>query len=263
MRYCLPLLILFICSSPPLLLAQFDSLEIEYIHVEKPRPVINHAKRIIPQKDFYRNKSLLRVPFLTPHFDHLLYAKPIPGSFEGQSGTTQQVGIINLLMEALRLNDINGYYPDSLRGGYDYAQLKRDLMTLSGMDPNQGRFMDLNEMGGEWMSEYLDLIVDEGFSAKDSKYFVRIRFLRLIWFDPNNIKGPKAMVIFPYEEVSYFLDQMTIQLPNHGSDTLTAKEFLERRLNLTLRVKVNNRMQKLLDTPPQDKRVQEAELWEY
>lgn len=249
-----------LCAGTLICRGQNDSL-FEYIILEATADTVAISIPLA-DRDFYRSKSLFRMPFYAEANKHLRYAKPKGNAFEGQSGPSNQEGIINLLLEGLRMGDLSAYFPDiRKRKSYSYNQLRKDLMILEGMDTLQGKNMELDELGGEWLSEYLDLIVDEGIRTDGGEPYVRIRYFRLIWRNPNTSRGMHALALFPYKDVQRLLGKMEMYMPQHGGFRMDVSKFFDQMMYQHWRVDMAKDPLRVLEAPPMAKRVHASDVF--
>jgi hypothetical protein len=254
------LLLSFVLCALSLIARGQDSL-FEFIILESTEDTVAISRPLV-DRDFYRSKSLFRLRFQSAANKHLRYAKPKGDAFEGQSGPSTQEGVINLLLEGLQMGDITAYFPDTDRKKpYSYDQLRKDLMILEGMDTLQGRNMGIDELGGEWLSEYLDLLVDEGIKTDGGDPFVRIRYFRLIWWNPNTSRGMHALALFSYPEVQPLLEKMEMYMPQHGGFRMNVSKFFDQAMYQCWRVDRVKDSLRVLDAPPLSKRVQPDDVF--
>lgn len=139
-------------------------------------------------------------------------------------------GIVMHLIEGMKRGDIKGRHPGDLRKTYDFFDLVYDLIEWQGIDSDaMGGHLSAEELDWFGLNEALDLIVDEGFSGQNSRSFLRIRFVRLIWHDPMSSKGAHVAVIFPYQEIRPLLAELECKLAPDQPRPVAAKELLEMR----------------------------------
>ena len=199
-------------------------------------PHRNSAKNNRPHEEFYRVKSVLRMDLHTHANRSLRYAEPREGAFEGQTGPVNATGLINLLLEGLKRGDISAYGPLG-QAGYTLDSLRRDLMILEGMDPSQGRNMGLDEIGGESLSEHLDILGNRSINTGGHESF-DIQLFRLIWHNPNTSRGMHALAMFPYEDVKPLLEQMTMEMRQHSGFSMPVNKFFDGRMYMATPVDI-------------------------
>jgi hypothetical protein len=173
--------------------------------------------------DFFRHKVLIRIPVHHHQNRPLLQAKPAhpqAGSLPLSSLHTQ--GLTRSLLEGLRSGRLTALHPDRPEQQYDYFDLVYNLMALEGINPEEIEDeFSLDELGWEWLNEYMDLIVDKGFKSTASRSFLKIRFVRLLWYNPNSPRGLHVLAVFPYPEVESLAEELNYHLPNGGTEEVT------------------------------------------
>ncbi|MEM7657503.1 MAG: hypothetical protein AAF399_15320 [Bacteroidota bacterium] len=201
------------CAQPT------DTSQIEYIYLEKSGvtlpPRTNRA-----QQGFFRNLRLHRL---------ILSESPNQGLWNLSHTESQlQQGIAMHLMDGLRNGFVKGYHPADLQEELDYFDLMYELMQLQGINLRalEGGFSQ-DQLDFSPLEDAIDLVVEEGFSAETSRSYVHIRYLRLIWHDPETGKAPIALVIFPYEEVRQLLEQLEVRFQPDQLRAMNVKEALE------------------------------------
>ena len=208
-----------------------DSSAIEYIYIVPEQNTPTEAKVVTsPKEDFYRKKLLIRIDLTEEANQPLFLASP--------ETKAEKKGIVDALITGLRKNQIKGVHPANLSQRYDYFDLIYHLLDLEGIQP--GGMVDsirMADLGWEWMHETLDLIVDQGFSSQSSKDFFRIKYLRLVWYNPYTAKGAKVIAVFPYKNVASYLEQVVCPIDSDQRE-ISAKEFLELQLFKGIKMKI-------------------------
>lgn len=219
-----------------LLVAQKDTVGVIYVDKDssnKEQGTTGIDLRPPPDKeDFFRHKVLIRIPVHHHQNRPLLQAKsaqPSAGTLPLSSLHTQ--GLTRSLLEGLRSGRLTAIHPEKPDQKYDYFDLVYNLMALEGINPEdlEDEF-SLDELGWEWLNEYVDLIADKGFKSTASRPFLKIRFVRLLWYNPNSPRGLHVLAVFPYPEVESLVEELSYQLPNGGTEELQLNEFLNFRL---------------------------------
>ncbi|MEL7532122.1 MAG: hypothetical protein AAFN10_12470, partial [Bacteroidota bacterium] len=72
------------------------------------------------------------------------------------------------------------------------------------------------DLGWDNLNQYVDLIVEEGFSSRDSRAFTRIKYLRILWHDPQSPKGQHVLAVVSYAEASKVLEDLFYPFSKHG-----------------------------------------------
>lgn len=182
------------------------------------------------EKDFYRNMLLLRLPLQHHQNQPMQQASFVESGGSLPLYDLQAKGFVPSLLEGLRSGKLTARNPQRLSQNYTYFDLIYDLLALEGIDPETlERELKLESLGWEWLNMYLDLIVEEGFSQDQSRPFLRIRFIRLLYYNPNSPQGLHVLAIFPYDQLQDVLGELTYPMPNGGPFRLKLMEFLRFR----------------------------------
>ncbi|MEM6348133.1 MAG: hypothetical protein AAF927_29905 [Bacteroidota bacterium] len=200
--------------------AQSDSLRIDtvgFIEVDKDNRSAEREQQSRDRRnDFYRNMVLWRLPIQHPQNRPLLLAQS-PDQQGGAVYAQAVDGLMLNLIEGLRTGNIQARHPDDLRRRYDYFDLIYDLIELQGLDPDTlADGLAVAELGWDNLNQYVDLIVEEGFSAHDSRAFTRIKFMRILWHDPQSPKGQHVLAVLSYAEAAKVLEDLHYSFDKHG-----------------------------------------------
>ncbi|MEL6652553.1 MAG: hypothetical protein AAFQ87_17260 [Bacteroidota bacterium] len=190
---------------------------VSYIVVGKEDRFAERQTPSLPSRnDFYRNMLIWRLPL--QHRQNLpLIAAVSPNQQGGAVYANAVDGMVLNLIEGLRSGEAKARHPQDLARKYDYFDLLYDLMELEGLHPDSlEEGLAVDELGWDRLNEYVDLIVEEGFSQHDSRAFMRIKFVRLLWHNPQSVKGVHVLAIFPYTEVSKVLEDLYYPFLKHG-----------------------------------------------
>ncbi|TAE48832.1 MAG: hypothetical protein EAZ89_14830 [Bacteroidetes bacterium] len=190
--------------------AQNDSLG--YIYVEsKALPAVKKAQA--GTRDFFRNMTLLSLPLRSPENAALAHAK----------GPGEEPGLVRTLLAAWEKGEISVRKAARPAESLSYYDFIYGLLALQGVSPEN----EQPEVEWEWLEEQLDLIAEEGFSTRNSDAFFRIRYIRLIWFNPQTARGQVAVALIPYEELVSLLEQTRCE---REDGIYSARDLLELRI---------------------------------
>ncbi|MFK7925038.1 MAG: hypothetical protein AB8H47_23980 [Bacteroidia bacterium] len=179
---------------------------------ERPNPVLDG------RNDFYRNTVLWRLPINHPQNKPLLYAQS-PVQQSGAVYAQAVDGLMLNLIEGLRTGNIQARHPQDLRRKYDYFDLIYDLIELQGLDPDDLHDgLEVADLGWDNLNQYVDLVVQEGFSERDSRAFMRIKYLRILWHDPQSAQGVHTLAVLSYPEVVKVLDDLYYPFDKKGQE---------------------------------------------
>lgn len=217
MRLSLCLLILLTLQYS---LAQNDSLRndtVGYIQVDKEdRSAEREPSTRDTRNDFYRNMVLWRLPINHPQNRPILSAQS-PNQQSGAVYAQSVDGLMLNLIEGLRTGNIQARHPEDLKRRYDYFDLIYDLIELQGLNPDTlAEGLSVDEFGWDNLNQYVDLIVEEGFSSRDSRAFTRIKYMRILWYDPQSSKGHHVLAIISYSEAAKVLEDLYYPFDKHG-----------------------------------------------
>ncbi|MEO1450545.1 MAG: hypothetical protein AAFV07_13535 [Bacteroidota bacterium] len=209
---------LFICIGlKSSLHAQEDT--VSHIWVEKG--LSSPSQQQPEDQVFFKRMHLRRIPLRHPQNTSLVSGQ---ASYNNQSIR----GLVPHLIEGLRLGEIRGLMPENPRQAYDYFDLVFDMLHLQGSDlESLAGKVSREDIEWSWLQTELDLIVESGFDAHNSRDFFRIRFLRLIWHNPRDSRGRKAILLIPYAGARAWLEKLTCPL---RGQSMSARELLELEL---------------------------------
>ncbi|MEZ4829929.1 MAG: hypothetical protein R3C61_27145 [Bacteroidia bacterium] len=194
-----------------------DSLNIGYFYLERPDTVsVTDSGQEIQGRDFVRKRILYRLD-LHAAANQPVQSMNIPGSNEH--------GIVAALLYGLRNGRYSALHPANLQQSLSYLDFLYYLISLEGTQPgNRTDSISPEDIGIKWTYRFLDVIADEGFSPDNSRAFFRVRFLRLLWVNPHSATDPKIVMVFPFESVSSYLEQIICRA---DQGKISAKKFLE------------------------------------
>ena len=142
-----------------------------------------------------------------------------------------QRGLVMALLEGLRTGQVLAGHPTNPRRRYDYFDLTYDLLALNGYRPEDiSGDIYLEDLGWEWLNQSIDLVAEEGFSQSNSRDFLRITFIRLIWNDPNSARGEHVLAIFPYRQVRELLQDLRCPANLKTEKQVSVDRFLHFRM---------------------------------
>lgn len=77
------------------------------------------------------------------------------------------------------------------------------------------------------MCNKIDFVIEKGIQTKDSRPYFRIRFVQLLWYNPQIQAQAQIMAIIPYYLLQPYFEQMFVQDSNHASGTYNVKQYLD------------------------------------
>lgn len=197
----------------------------DHIYLEKSirqAPKAGHSGR--SSRDVFRHMTMLRIP-LAHQGNWALWNATHP---ERELSTDE--GIVMHLIEAMRRGELTGRHPADLTQPYDFFDLIYDMIEWQDISLEEyGNQITRNELDWFGLNETVDLIVDEGFSSQNSRSFLRIRFVRVIWYDPMSSKGAHVVAIFRYQDVKKLFDTLECKLSADQTRPVSASSLLEMR----------------------------------
>ena len=255
MKYLIIFILLYSSFFMDKLFGQVDSTnQSGYIYVKKKRaevPSISYK----PQRDLYNSTVLIRINLLhranIPLSQAILHAPWAKG----------RRGIVMAVVEGLKNKLFVGLHPQNPKKAYIYTDLIYDLLELEEMDPGQFTEEEIFQIIEHSVENVIDLVAEQGFSIQSSRRFFRIRFLRLIWHNPNMAKAPHLLTLIPYQSITKILAGIMVK-PHHlyHEATIRMRDFLDHQRFLGYAVK-NNRML-VLHPAGREAAMREEELWE-
>lgn len=189
-------------------------------HIWVDKEIKKPAAPLPPQAGFFSQMHLRRIPMHHPQ------NRPLR---QGTSKEQPDVsGLVAHLLEGLRLRKLEGRMPEDIDQSYDYFDLVFDILYLQGTDLSSlsGK-VSRADIEWSWMESQLDLIVESGFSADNSRPYFRIRYLRLMRVNPRMPHTRQAMLLIPYSSAVDWLE--TLSCPLRGMNR-SAREVLELEL---------------------------------
>ncbi|MEO0895542.1 MAG: hypothetical protein AAFY71_03910 [Bacteroidota bacterium] len=174
--------------------AQFDSIPM--IHVDKQEVRQTEQRTPFPSDgDFIRRTNVHRLDLDVPGNQCLLLGKH-------EDKELSDKGLVDIILKEIREGNLKGSDAGNFRQGYGYMELLKDIYVLEGREKEwESDTLDLSRIDWSWLTKYVDLIVEEGFSKDNSRYFMRVKFVRLIWFHPEHPRGLHGVTYFPYEAI--------------------------------------------------------------
>lgn len=77
------------------------------------------------------------------------------------------------------------------------------------------------------MCHKIDFVIEKGIQTKDSRPYFRIRFVQLLWYNPQIHPQAQIMAIIPYYLLQPYFEQMYVHDSNHASGTYNVKQYLD------------------------------------
>lgn len=228
------------------------------IYVTKPRPKVA-SQAYKPQRDLYHNTMEVRL-----NLQHRVNL-PLTQAILPKGWANGRKGIVMALIEGLRMGKFHGIHPDNPGRAYLYRDLAFDLLTLERLPTSQFSDEDIFKIVEKSVQKALDIVAVQGFSTQDSREFFKIRFLRLIWHNPNKSKLPHLLALIPYRSVRETLAKIMIK-PHirHHEATIRMSAFLETRRFFAHNLKhLSNNGLYILEPYMREAAIRESELWKY
>ena len=237
-----------------------DSLKVDLIYVEKPNGKRNSQKPSSRKNnDLFRNLSLVKIDLNDPLNAPLLDIKGV------QSG--ENIDLMSHLLMGLQKGQVEASHPQNLRQTYDYLDLMFDLMELEGVNSESlGEEVSKDDLGFQWVLSQFDLLIDKGFSMQNSRKYRRIRYLRLIWNNPNTAKGAHLIALFPFESIAPFLSNLHCVSSPRSNQLVTVREFLDLQLyrGRSMSLEADYLLEIPLNKSERDQfKTQNEEIWEH
>ncbi|MEM7037209.1 MAG: hypothetical protein AAF570_09540, partial [Bacteroidota bacterium] len=163
-----------------------------------------------------------------------LYARALRGK-DGQASTWQPTadfrrGIVFALLNAMRIGNLQAYSAEDFATPLHYGDL---LDFIARKDSNAELEM---ESSGSWWSPTADalmgletqieLIVDEIFDRGSGRKRQEVRWLRLLWMDPEGLVPDYNMAVLPGPEALELLDQIPAYNPHNDASRKSLRDLL-------------------------------------
>jgi hypothetical protein len=153
--------------------AQTDIDTVGQIRVAKPeRPLSEDPV----SGDFIRRQFRHRIDL--HHADNKILS--------GDSDTTSLVGV---LLSGLRQGHLTACFPGKQQRPCTWADLLLQVARLQGLNPDTLDYLHPSQLDWAPLYRQVELVADEGFSARNSMTFFRVCYLRLYWC-PEPGTGP-------------------------------------------------------------------------
>lgn len=77
------------------------------------------------------------------------------------------------------------------------------------------------------MCNKIDFVIEKGIQTQDSRPYFRIRFVQLLWYNPQIHSQAQIMAIIPYYLLQPYFEQMYVHDRNHASGTYNVRQYLD------------------------------------
>lgn len=77
------------------------------------------------------------------------------------------------------------------------------------------------------MCRKIDFVIEKGIQTNDSRPYFRIRFVQLLWYNPQISPKSQIMAIIPYYLLQPYFEQMYVQDSKQTSSTFNVKQYLD------------------------------------
>ena len=234
-----------------------DSLGVDMIYLEKSEEKNSNVPPSVEySRDFLRNMFLVRIDLNDPFNSPLM-------NVENEKGNSDL--FMAHLIRGLQEKKIEAWHPLDIRQPYDYLDLLFDLMELEGISAGSlGEEVDKEDLGLQWVLGQFDLLTDKGFSIQNSRKFRRIRYLRMIWYNPNSARGAHIVGLIPFSSLEPFLDQLQCRSSAVNSQMISLKEFFHLQLFRGKSIPLENDLMQKTPMNPEERRLfkrRNSELW--
>lgn len=240
-----------------------DSLEIYYIFLKKDTTTeISMAVKdslppkevILPEKvhynmsdesgtkDFIRHTYLYKIPFLHLQNQALFKTKYRQNLFWDSLDNEKfrQNTLVEAIIEGVQSGKILAVMPQDLSLRYSYKQLCKEIRAFENAERiDTIERVDMSEFGIEttqtlkeepkstnWenLNELMYIIAEEG--SNQSRNFFRIRYLCVVWYNPNRVIKPRLTMVIPYIFLEKYFQQIYISDKKNESKVLSVHDFL-------------------------------------
>ncbi len=189
-----------------------------YIHVNGDTSC--SARRYPPdERDLIRHRFLLRLDLQYP-YNRPLFFLPVAPPYQGVAP-----GLIGVLLNGFAEHQFSGLDPMNPEEQMTYEDFLYRFAEWQGLSHMNQNSISIAELGLEHFEPIIDLIVDEGFSTRSSKYFFSIRFVRLIWRHAQFDNKSYVALYVPYQCVRPLLENHFCWKTAGGG--ISAAQFLE------------------------------------
>ncbi|RMG16004.1 MAG: hypothetical protein D6730_25695 [Bacteroidetes bacterium] len=229
MNYLASLILLCMLGVPHLAKAQSDNVagpaeeEPGYIYVKKRKKAIPSV-RYQPNRELLRGTTLYRIDLY-----HRINLPLLQAVLPPQLSSHHQ-GMVMGIVEGMKKKLFAGLHPHNPRKSYLYEDLVYDLLELEEMSSGQYAEEEISEIVEQSVQRVVDLVVEEGFSYRDSRPFFKVRFIRLIWYNPSRNKPAHLLTMVPYAAVATLFLQIKVKphIEYHEA-TIRLGDFIQHR----------------------------------
>ena len=147
---------------------------------------------------------------------------------KGKMQLDQQTGIVSALLTGLKTTRLKAYQPNDFVTPLHYGDLlllaERQMETDSA---SQRSWWNPSSATMGNFEQVVELIVDEIFDKNTGRKRQKIRYIRLLWTDRDDIAPDFYAAVFKYEEVWELLDQIPVENRHTDVQSLSIRDFLE------------------------------------
>ncbi len=199
-----------------------------------------------PKNTFHSTVQILRLLLDEKSNKPLKYASYPTDLFKDSIESEQKysLGLTNALIEGLKRDKMVALCLDSLEYRYSYARLLQEIANIEGKGAenrieNDSFFQEFGIMEQklppntenidrkDWadLGNMLDIVVEKGFSARDSRPYFRILYLRLVWYKPEMTTAPRNLTLIPYHLAAPYLAKMYVKMEGQTMTKVSVLDY--------------------------------------